>query len=298
MKLTRILVRSLVDYKSNPMLVIPPLVSMIVTFLTSDYYLANFRAGTTEASDPAFALYPVWFLFGFELFLGLVALLVILGQISMTGKVILTGKTRLSEWRVGLRRYFWRTLGIGAVFLGIAVAVVVLGMHVYVSVFILPAIASHPSTLAASSEFTHQPYPVLGSFFLVAVYASIFYMCLASAVLDDKGVGASISSGFKALKKSGRSYLGFLGLFFLVPLLLGSATLTPDLLANQSLTGFLKVPSLLSMLLGALFSPLWYLMLFRMYSESGVMPTVGTAVPSTPANTKVRSNCAARLLGM
>ena len=300
MQPVKILTRSLLDYKSNPILLIPPLLTTIASFLISDYFLASIRSSAREASNPAVMLSFLGSMLVFLLLLAVVGLLVLVGQASMTGKVVLTGKTGLVDLWAGLRKYFWRVFGIGAVFVGIVLGIMLIVGLAFAFLVILPAAVSNPSTFAAnpSNPFEQPLYP-LGSAILGALGTLIFEMCLAPVVLDDKGVGASITSSLSAVKKRWRVFLAFLGLFSFVSAITLVVSFrdpsTANLMANSSGISASSLPRVFAGLVGAVFSPLWFLIAFRIYSESGVSRRDGTQALSSLADTKVCRNCAARI---
>ena len=51
---------------------------------------------------------------------------------------------------------------------------------------------------------------------LMTIASSVFYMWLAPAIIENKGVFASLDAGTKAIRKCGKAFLGFLALFFAV----------------------------------------------------------------------------------
>jgi hypothetical protein len=90
-------------------------VAFIVSILTSAILPRDVsREGVSAiTSDLVMAGFGVLFL------MLVVSFLVILGQANMSGKARKEGKTALGDWVAGVRKYFFRVLGIGLVFLGI-----------------------------------------------------------------------------------------------------------------------------------------------------------------------------------
>jgi hypothetical protein len=298
-QLTKILTKSLHDYKSNPVLFIPSLLGTAGSFLASAYSLSFLRSATGEVGISRL-LALEGSIFG-SLFISLVVgLLVLLGQVSMTGRVILTGKTGLGDWWVGLRKYFWKVVVIGAVFWGVVMGITFIVTLILVFTVLLPAVLTNPGSFSPN-----QPNPLTQSPFLLSVTSLsalgilIFYMMLAPAILDNKGAGLSIISGMSAVRRSGRVFLVFLGLVMLVTLVtlvIGYPNLsTTNLTYNLNAANYFTLPRVFSGLLGALFTPLWMLIAFRIYSESGVTQMIGTQALLSVADTKVCQNCTGRI---
>lgn len=300
MQLTKVLTKSLHDYKSNPVLLIPSLVGTIGSFLVFGYFRSYMGSVTGQVGTSRFVgLAESALGFSFLLFSSvIIGLLVLLGQVSMTGKVIHTGKTRLGDWWVGLRKYFWRVFGIGAVYFGVVMGITIIAILIFVFIVIVPAVMSNSSSFSSqSTPFAESPF-LLGVTFLSALGSLVFYMMLAPVVIDDRGVGSSISSGLSAVKRGGRTFLAFLGLVLLETLVVlefGYRNLGTNPTYPSYGTGFLTFPMVFSGLLGAAFSPLWVLMAFRIYCESGVREKFETQVQSGAMKSKVCLNCNASI---
>ena len=295
MGFNQLLRKSLADYKANLVLIVPALVSTIASYAVTAYY-SPILVGAAASTSPHAMLSRMGWVFGFEFILLFVGFLILLGQVSMTGKVISAGKTRVSDWWVGVRKYCWRVLGVGTVFGAVIIAVSVVGTIVWVFLFLLPSISqSGPSSPPAAFAFGQRPIFSVAFALLGAIGVSIFVMCLAPIVLDSNGVWGSITSGFKAMRKSGIIFLEFLGLVFLLSLpstFLGFR-LIPNLSSFQSFAG--NPAFLLSEIIGTLVSPLFYLMGFRIYNESRMPETFIMGDSSAMTNLKSCQSCNARI---
>ncbi len=264
-QLSEIVSRSLTDYAANPVLFVPPLVGLIYSLLSSMIVYGNANlALPTNLVQVGLA----------TAFLNLVVLfLVILGQASMAGKVVLKGKTKLSDWGAGARKYFFRVLGIGLAFIGIALVFLVIFGFVLVFTF-LPDIIAHPGVspklpslfLNPTGVFVVQLIPV----FLITLADSVLYLWLAPAILDYKGVGTSLDVGLKTFKRSWKAFVGFFALFFGASVVVLVINDLPTItgVTIRPLVASLTPTNLTSQFLERLLSPLWFLITFRLYRKT------------------------------
>lgn len=247
------------------MLFVPPLVGLIYSLLSSVIAYGNTNlALSTNLVQVALAV----------VFLNLVVFfLVILGQASMAGKVVLKGKTKLPDWGAGARKYFFRVLGIGLAFIGIALVVLVIFGFVLVFTF-LPDIITHPGAIPKLPSLFLNPTGIfmvqLISVLLITLADSALYLWLAPAILDYKGVGTSLDVGLKTFKRSWKAFAGFFAIF------LGASVVVLVINDLPTITGVTLRPLvasltptyLISQVMEKLLSPLWFLITFRLYRKT------------------------------
>lgn len=102
-----VLRRGLELYRDNLVLTVPPLVSMLISFIISASWGLLVRL----------VVFPRW---ASPLLAGLVVgplvlvvgFVVLVGQVGMSGKVVSEGRTGLAEWVWSIERYSSRVLGI------------------------------------------------------------------------------------------------------------------------------------------------------------------------------------------
>lgn len=271
------------DYRSNLVLILPQLLGALVNGLILSSLRSNLSRMVTSrlASNALGAFFgPVSYSVEF---------LVLVGQVSMTGKVVLAGETVLKDWWDGLRRFFWRVLGIE-----IAIGI----MAVLCAVpFVLAVIVYNWSFHA---DFLGQPTSYLTVFYWVnyllgPVTSAILYMCLAPAVVSDLNIGASIRSGWSAAKKTRRAFLVLVGFLCLMEAATYALTRVDSWtrgyvpsLGNTILSLF----GILANIIWTLLTPLIILMAFRIYGESSVAKLIQAA---KAAEAKVCRCCGGRI---
>lgn len=211
----------------------------------------------------------------------IVTFFVILGQAGMTGRAVLEGKTTIGDWGSSIKRNFFKVLGVGLIYVGILFAfMIVVGMMTFLS--ILPTIAENlqrlNQTLPAAPGAPQIPpsaFPQLISFAMVfpvlfALAQAIFYVLLAPAVMDNKGVGSSVDHGFRTIKRSFPLFIGYAALMCVVALATATLTFWPAFSAvfsgEVSAISGLSWQNITSQIIGAVFSPLYFLLAFSIYN--------------------------------
>lgn len=255
-------------YGRNPVLIVPPAIWAIVTFTTSSIIISQFAPEGIVPVPRQSSLVSVATLI---FLLGLVNIttgfLVVLGQAGMTGRVVLEGATRLRHWGASIRSHFFTVLGLGIVYGGIVVvigaAMGVLGVSVAFLSRSIPTVPpGTPPTAALPPLVTPLAviYPLL-----MAISQSIFYILLASAVMDGRGIAGSLDYGLKVVKRGWRVYLPYLGVFIAVSLavsLIGSF----QYITQGGFSDYLLSPNVfISQGLNAVFSPFLFLLAFLIY---------------------------------
>lgn len=270
MGFSEIVRKSSADYRMNPVLFVPPLVALLVSVLTSGI-LPKAGAQGLPITLPTLAMVG----FGVAFLSLVVSFLVILGQASMSGKAVSQGKTKLVDWSSGVKKYFFRVLGISLIFLGIflllfAIVGVAYALTILPKLITPQGVVTPSSTMAATFTAKWTATLSLAMALPITVAQSVFYVWLAPAILDDKGVGTSLDLGVKAVRKSWRAFLAFIVLFFVVSVIVALVNDLPAVIGigAQPLVGSLTSTSILSQIIEKVFSPLWFLIAFELYHES------------------------------
>ncbi|WP_455276842.1 hypothetical protein [[Eubacterium] cellulosolvens] len=265
MELLEVTRKGLVLYRANPVLFVPPFVAFIISILTSAILPRDIAHEGFPAITPSILMMG----FGALFLMMAVSFLVILGQVNMSGKVITKGKTTLADWGDGVKKYFFRVLGIGLVFLGIMVVLfMVVGMAYALT--ILPEMITPEGVVSPS--FTPAPqaaYMGWAMTLIMVVAQSVFYIWLAPAIMNNKSVGTSLDLGIKAIKKGGRVFVSFIILFFIVSVVTMFVENSSTFMGTtiQPLVGSLTYTKIVSQLIEKVFSPLWFLVAFAIYRK-------------------------------
>ena len=260
---------NLAKYHANPVLIVPPLVAMILPLINSIILVppSTLEVSATELATFIFVAFGV-------LFLNLIiSFLALLGQASMAGKVVVEGKTRLIDWGKGIKKYFLRVLGIGLIYLGIMfVFFIPIGIIVVLAMF--PQLISvPPPTLPLTPETSPLISTVMSwvTVLLMTIASAVLYTWLAPAVIDDKGVFASLDAGTKTMRKGGKAFLGFIALLCIVSAIAELIRTFPTYLGLTIqpvfYDGCVTLTQIVSQAIATIFSPLWFLIAFTIYSE-------------------------------
>ena len=266
---------NLVKYRMNPVLVVPPLVAMIFSLITS---LMLVPPPTLEVFAPELLTF-IFVVFGILLLNLVIYLIALLGQASMAGKVVVEGKTRLIDWAKGIKKYFLRVLGIGLIYFGIIIVFFML-IGIIVALAMLPQIISQmdkaPPPTPQISPLTSMVTSGV-TVLLMTIASAVFYIWLAPAVIDDKGVFASLDMGTKTMRKGGKAFLGFIALFFTVSVIAELIRTFPTYLGVTiqpiCYNGCVTPTQVVSQAIMTIFSPLWFLIAFTIYSEQKLLDT-------------------------
>jgi len=266
--------RSLAGYKANPVLFVPPLVAFFVSILTP--VILSRVVAVPREGFPTITLSLLMAGFGVLFLLSVVSFLVILGQANMSGKVITEGKTRLADWGIGIRKYFFRVLGIGLVFLGIMFVLFMIVMVAYALTILTKIITPEgviTPPITPTPQTTYMDWTMtLITALIMTIAQSFFYIWLAPAILDDKGIGTSLDLGIKTIRKSGRVFVGFIVLFLIVSAIATLVNSFPAIIGVTvpPLVGSLTPTSIVSQIIEKIFSPLWFLIAFTIYHQHSV----------------------------
>jgi hypothetical protein len=267
--LTDVVRLNIARYRTNPVIIVPPLVAM--AFELAIPLLTGIPS--TDFPDLKPGSYA---LMGFgTLALSLtISFLSLIGQASMASEVVLEGKASLRDWVHGVRKYSTRVLGVYAIYLGIMiVSVIPLAIIFWYAMLpqllhqmgtSWPEISSSTPLIPASTSIAINWTAIT----LTSVITAVLYMWLASMIFEDTEVFTSISAGNQAVRVSGRTFLGFTALFILasgianlvenLPMYLGTYT-------QQPYGGYLTPTHVTSLLVNAIFSPLWFLIALTLY---------------------------------
>lgn len=258
-------------YRMNPVIIVPPLAVLVFEIVI----LPLMGIPATDVSTLELESYA---LMGFgALFLSMtISFLTLIGQASMASRVVLDGKAGLRDWVQGVRKYSPRVLGVFVIYLGVMVLSFIPMMIMYWYVML----AQLPSLMAAYDPEKPPPPPIIPpsiniatnwtALIFASVITAVFYLWLAPVFFEDKGVFTSIRAGNQALKKNGRTFLGFVALFIAVS---GAANLIENLPTylgtsiQQLYSGYLALTHVTSIFIKTIFSPLWFLIALTIYRE-------------------------------
>ena len=263
-------------YRANPIIVILPLVSMV--FELAIPVLTGISGANYSELRPGLYALVGFGAIGLSL---IVSFLTLVGKASIASQVVLGGRASLRDWVKGVVSYSRRALGAYAVYL----VLIILSFIPLIIVFwyaMMPQVMyqiwasqpeAYPSTLLA-------PTPTIIAISwvglaILSLFEAALYMWLASLIFEGTDVLPSISGGIKAVRASGRTFLGFVVLFIVVsgianlveniPLYLGIYT-------PQAQGGLPTVTHLTSQLMKAIFSPIWLLIALTLYRGSSSPP--------------------------
>jgi len=264
-------------YRTNPVMIVPPLVAMIFLIVTSSLLVPPPTPTTPLVFAPEL-LTSIFVALGIGLLNSIISFLALLGQASMAGRVVVEGKTRLIDWGKGIKKYFLRVLGIGVIYVAIIGLFFVLMVMVLVFAMLPQLISQLGAVAPPTPPITPQISPLISATtswvtpLVTTIVSGVFYMWLAPAIIDDKGVFASLDIGTKTMRKGGKLFLSFIALFFAVSACAQSINMLPIYVGitvpSVCYAGFCVTPThIVSQVITTLFSPLWFLTAFTIYSE-------------------------------
>ena len=264
---------NLARYRTNPVMIVPPLVAMIIPIITSSLLAPPPALPTPQVFAPELLGF-IFMAFGVFLMNLVISFLALLGQASMAERVVVEGKTRLVDWGKGIKKYFLRVLGIGLIYLGIIAVFFVLMVMILVFAMLpqlIPQLGEVPSPTPQISPLVSATTGWVTPL-VTTIVSAVFYMWLAPAIIDDKGVFASLDMGTKAMRKEGKLFLGFIALFLVVSAgarLINTLPIYMGIMVpSVCYVGFCVTPThVVSQVVTTLFSPLWFLIAFTIYSE-------------------------------
>lgn len=258
MSLSEILKLSLSDYRINPVLFVPSLIGLTESIIASAILGGEFFPELSQWHVGEVSPFFVYALSAWGIQYLLIGFLVVLGQASMTGSVILKGKTELNDWRVGAKRYSFRVLGLGLVFFIILVVID----------RVMPLSNLRSLGGVSAVELVQAGARNLSVTFLYTLVYSVFYVCLGAAIVSDSGSKVALSLGVKAIRQNSVVFVSSVTLFFIV-----SAILTLSMLITAKTNmfgpqvGSMDYVRTVSVVLQSFFSPLWFLLFFRLCAD-------------------------------
>jgi len=273
LKFSSIVVRSLQNYRVNPLLALPALIGFLVSLISGNVYYSIIQGCSLQAATGPCLMSFSWYYLVDPVIQSVVGLFLILGSVGMTEQIMLGYQASLEGWVRGIRLHFVRVFIILLVFGVIELPISIAGAMGY-SIFILPRVLSQTLTANFVTEFTrvdawasmtwHELLEPLMSF--LAMFA---YLCLASAVLDRRGLRASFSTALGIVKRNGGLFFSFLLLIWAVDFMVGLSGGAPSLIGiTQPTFGASTLSSIVSSLARTVISPFWYLIAFAFYTES------------------------------
>lgn len=245
-------------YWQNPIIILPPIILAVVS------YTASSILRSLLFSSPEFFSVVISLLVGS---VGLLAaFLVILGQAGMTGKVILDGHTNLGDWSASIRNHFRVVLGLGIIF----------GLT-----GVLPAILS-PFTIRLAYFIAPGPLYIsirdIITTPLRAVPLSLFYLVLAPAIMEGRGIRDAFRYGLNTVRSGLGVYLPYLGIVIGISIVtLVIQELSCLSIAARAVDGF-SCPGMIAkvMIVGVdtLSSPFLFILAFLIYrNKRDVLPS-------------------------
>jgi len=254
--LSQLFSKSIGDYRSNPILLVPSLVAFTLSLLDSFVVYSVIpllkAVQTFERSNPNLMdLMPITFMLaGIWIFYSVIDFLVALTRTSLTGKVVSEGSTR--GWTTGIKKCFLGVLGVFLVLSWVIQPVL------NIADFLFPKVAVGSPAWLVQGMFE--------SFLHVLVF-SVYYVWLASAILDAKGALASVRLGSKAISANKKTFAGFVAITFMTSTLVSSMSYVPGLLgiADPQVVGYSTFSGIASALAEHALTPLWLLVAFSLY---------------------------------
>jgi len=259
---------SWLDYRANPLLMIPPLAafcigvlaSMVDSVILSLHPLGDFSVATL---GPYFSLIAV--------LQSIVSFFVILGQLGMTEKVIADGGASLRDWASAVKHHFIRVLWISLPFAALGVMIFILFNWAFAYLIEVRLLWAHQSTLdlMRRMEFAQLISNSLTSL-LEAFVLWFWNLCLASTVLERRSFRASLGASKNVVRGNRGLFVRLVLFYWTVSLLLTVVSAGPFLLGimTQPKIGITDASSMVSNVIGSLLSPLWYLIGFVFYVEA------------------------------
>ena len=237
-------------YRQNPIIILPPIILAIVNLTTSGILSSLFLSSFgISSSDFSFLLIAYLLLFSLIV---LATFLVILGQAVMTGRIVLEGHTGLGDWSAIIRNRFRVVLGLGIIF-GSAFS-----LSSTASILLGVSLAAY---LNAFSVFRM-------SFIIVDVVSSIplslFYIVLAPAIMEGKGIRDSMRHGWRAVRSGLGVYLPYLGTLIVLSLAISIISIPIE----GSIAG------IVTEVVRAVSTPLLFILAFLIYrNKRGALPS-------------------------
>ena len=185
----------------------------------------------------------------------------------MCGKIVAGGRASIRDWPVGVKTYFFRVFGIVLVFAGIFFVFVIIGSVAFI-IYLLSQIMTPDGMIRQPTAIASVVGSIIWPLMLLASLAvAVFFVSLAPAILDDKGVVTSVGMGLRMVRRGGVVFAGYAILILAVSAVTTLLNNFPRAieLTQQSRLGTITVTSIASQLLGVVIGPLWILTAFHIY---------------------------------
>jgi hypothetical protein len=186
---------------------------------------------------------------------------------------MLGNQASMSGWARGIRLHFVRVLVVLLVFgaIGSAVSVaegIAVSTLIFTRLFIQVHGADLGKELIMANAWERMAWDgLMGP--LVSFLSIFFYLCLASSVLDRRGLRGSMCIALRIVKHDRGLFFSFLMLLWTVNFAVALLSSSPSLIGITESTLGGSTPSfIVSALAGSVISPLWYLIAFTFYAES------------------------------
>ena len=187
-------------YRHNLIILLPPIILAIVSLT-----LATILLSVVFSSSFVFGLVISLLVIGANI---LVTFFVILGLAGMTGRIVLGGHTNVRDWGYSIKTHFRVVLGLGIIF---------------GSIFIL--LSTITLVLGASLTVSTNPFstlrvtPIIRDI-VTGIPLSLFYIVLAPAIMEGKGIRDSMRHGLRVVRGGPRVYVSYLGIVIITSIVI------------------------------------------------------------------------------
>jgi hypothetical protein len=268
-----IVVGSLRNYPANPVLALPALVGFLGSFISEIVFSDLIDRCSFQATmDPCFMSFARYSVVS-PVVLGVVGLFLVLGSVAMTEQVVLGNQASMSGWARGIRLHFAKVFVVLLVFgaIGSAISVaeaIAISTLIFTRLFSQVHGADLGKELIMANAWAGMAWDgLMGP--LVSFLSIFSYLCLASSVLDRRGLRASMRTALRMLKHDRGVFFSFVLLLWAVGFAVSLLSEFPLLIGIAQPTFGASTPSsIVSHLAGSVISPLWYLIAFTFYAES------------------------------
>ncbi len=234
-------------YRQKPIIVLPPSVLALVNITMASINLSILLYIMESPPSLLFFILP---LLSIAVNI-LVSFLVIVGLAGMTRRLVLEGHTSISDWGSSIKTHFRVVLGLGIIF---------------GSIFILSSTTT--LVLGASLTVSTNPFSTLritpiARDIVTSLPLSLFYIVLAPAMMEGKGLRDSLRHGLRAARGGLRVYVSYLGIVIIISIVI-TANPIP----------FGETNNIVSEGVRAISSPFLFILAFLIYrNKKGLVPS-------------------------
>lgn len=265
---------SLIKYRGNAVLVVPALTAFSIQLISSIVFSdIAMRGNSLEYRALTIAQYFLVV----DVVTAILSFLIILGRVSMSEKVVRGKKASFGDWGTGVTRYFSKVIWVWLAFGAITLLIILPTDFAYTILVQTRIIAlwNHSRTeVLRMSALAGLAWHGLLVGLLGSIVQWLFYLCLASSVLDRKGFRASLKVSIAAVRKKRRVFFGLVLLFWAVSIMFRVIRDSPALIGiiSQPKIGISNLSDVVSELLESVLSPVWFLSAFIFYVDAKAKP--------------------------